>query len=105
MSTIISRFPATAGLPRPASPSLVRGLAAELVRVTGVVVRAVRREWRIRRDLRRISELDEHMLHDIGVSPGALEDAVRHGRDAGFRPVAVILHGGFGNSPLGRFGR
>ena len=105
MNTIISRFPAPTGLPRPASPSLVRGLAVEFVRVAGIVARAVRREWRIRRDLRRISELDEHMLHDIGVSPGSLEDAVRHGRDSGFRPTAVILHGGFGNSPLGRFGR
>jgi uncharacterized protein YjiS (DUF1127 family) len=105
MNTIISRFPAPAGLPSPASPSQMQGLVAEFVRVAGVVARAVRREWRIRRDLRRISELDEHMLHDIGVSPGALEDAVRHGRDAGFHRGAIVIHGGFGNSPLGRFGR
>jgi hypothetical protein len=105
MNTIISRFPATAGLPRPAGTSLVRGLAVELMRIAGVVAREIRREWRIRRDLRRISELDERMLRDIGVSPGGLEDAVRHGRDAGFRRSSVIIHGGFGNSPAGRFGR
>jgi len=105
MSTIISRFPATAGLPKPAGTSPARGLAVELVRVAGIVAREIRREWRIRRDLRRISELDERMLRDIGVSPGGLEDAVRHGRDAGFRRSAVTVHGGFGYSPLGRFGR
>ena len=38
------------------------------------------REIRIRRDLRRLSGLDDAMLHDIGVARGELEGAVRFGR-------------------------
>lgn len=41
---------------------------------------AVMREIRIRRALREVSALDDAMLHDIGVVPGNIEDAVRHGR-------------------------
>jgi uncharacterized protein YjiS (DUF1127 family) len=37
-------------------------------------------EIRIRRDLRRLSGLDDAMLHDIGVARGELESAVRFGR-------------------------
>ena len=38
------------------------------------------REIRIRRDLRRLSGLDDAMLRDIGIARGGLESAVRFGR-------------------------
>jgi uncharacterized protein YjiS (DUF1127 family) len=38
------------------------------------------REIEIRRALREVSTLDEAMLHDIGISPGGIEEAVRCGR-------------------------
>jgi uncharacterized protein YjiS (DUF1127 family) len=38
------------------------------------------REIQIRRALRDVSSLDEAMLHDIGLTPGNIEDAVRCGR-------------------------
>jgi uncharacterized protein YjiS (DUF1127 family) len=40
------------------------------------------REWQTARDLRRLSGMSDAMLHDIGVSRGGIEAAVRHGRDA-----------------------
>ena len=50
-------------------PSRLSGLMASLMR-----------EIEIRRALREVSTLDEAMLHDIGISPGGIEDAVRCGR-------------------------
>ena len=41
---------------------------------------AIAREVRLRRDLRVLASLDDAGLHDIGLSRGALEYAVRHGR-------------------------
>ena len=38
------------------------------------------REIRMRRDLRRLSGLDDAMLRDIGITRGGLEGAVRFGR-------------------------
>ena len=38
------------------------------------------REIRIRRDLRRLSGLNDAMLRDIGIARGGLESAVRFGR-------------------------
>jgi uncharacterized protein YjiS (DUF1127 family) len=35
---------------------------------------------RVRRDMRRLSDLDDHMLRDIGVSRSGIEPAVRFGR-------------------------
>lgn len=41
---------------------------------------AVKAEWRIRRAVRSVEALDARQLVDIGVQPGGIEDAVRHGR-------------------------
>ncbi|WP_423790812.1 DUF1127 domain-containing protein [Microvirga solisilvae] len=30
--------------------------------------------------MREVASLDDAMLHDIGLGPGNIEDAVRHGR-------------------------
>jgi uncharacterized protein YjiS (DUF1127 family) len=50
------------------------------------LVAALAREWRIHRDLRVLQTLDDRALHDIGVGPGGLDYAVRHGRPT---PVEV----------------
>ncbi len=52
-----------------AKPSRLRSLFAALVH-----------EIEIRRALRDVSSLDDAMLHDIGLTPGNMEDAVRCGR-------------------------
>ena len=41
---------------------------------------AMMREIRIRRAMREVAALDDAALHDIGIGPGNIEDAVRHGR-------------------------
>jgi uncharacterized protein YjiS (DUF1127 family) len=41
---------------------------------------SVMREIRLRRAMREVASLDEAMLQDIGLGPGSIEDAVRHGR-------------------------
>ncbi len=50
-------------------PSRIRSLFASL-----------RREIEIRRALREVNSLDDEMLHDIGLTPGNIEDSIRCGR-------------------------
>jgi uncharacterized protein YjiS (DUF1127 family) len=50
-------------------PSRIKSLFASLMH-----------EIEIRRAMRHVGSLDEAMLHDIGLSPGNIEDAVRCGR-------------------------
>lgn len=38
------------------------------------------REWDVRRQMAKAQMLDGASLRDIGVAPGGLENAVRHGR-------------------------
>ena len=52
-----------------ARPSGLRNLFSSLMR-----------EVRLRRAMRELSALDDEMLHDIGLGPGNIEDAVRCGR-------------------------
>jgi len=70
--TAMSAYSATCdGAPEQptAKPALIRGLLASLLH-----------EIRIRRALREVSALDDAALHDIGISPGGIEDAIRCGR-------------------------
>ena len=52
-----------------AKPSRIKSLLATLIH-----------EIEIRRALREVSTLDDAMLHDIGLTPGNIEDAIRCGR-------------------------
>jgi uncharacterized protein YjiS (DUF1127 family) len=52
-----------------AKPSRFRGLVTSIIH-----------EVQIRRALREVGMLDETALHDIGIGPGGIEDAVRCGR-------------------------
>ncbi len=38
------------------------------------------RELRVRRAIRDMQDLDDGMLHDVGLSRGEIEEAVRNGR-------------------------
>ena len=60
----------------------VRSTVLDLV---GRLAAAVAREIRARHDLARLQSLDDTMLHDIGLSRGEIEHAVRHGRPLGAR--------------------
>jgi uncharacterized protein YjiS (DUF1127 family) len=51
-------------------------LSAMLARILSGLVR----EWRIRRDLARLVEFDDRMLHDIGLGRSEVEPALRYGR-------------------------
>ena len=55
------------------------------VRAPGFVGRLlslIAEEIRIHHSMRQLASLDDAMLRDIGIDRGAVEDAVRHGRDA-----------------------
>ena len=45
------------------------------------LIAATGREWRIRRDLRRLAAMDDRMLKDIGLGRCEVEYRVRYGRD------------------------
>jgi uncharacterized protein YjiS (DUF1127 family) len=62
-------FPATRA-------SLAEFILEALTTLGGNIERAVRR----RRDLRQLAEMDDHLLHDIGISRSEIEHAVRYGR-------------------------
>jgi uncharacterized protein YjiS (DUF1127 family) len=54
---------------------------ARLVAGMSHLVAPVLRWHRVRRDSRQLMALSDHMLQDIGLSRGAIERAVRTGRD------------------------
>ena len=70
--------PATSvpGAPRSQKPTQLGSLSTGL----RTLLAAVAYEIRLRRDMRRLGELSNHMLKDIGLSPGQIEGAVRYGR-------------------------
>ena len=71
----------TLDLPRQHAPLLARIWGALLFRAVALGTRAAR-EIRIRRDMRRLAELDDWMLRDIGLARTEIEPAARHGRRA-----------------------
>ena len=61
---------------RPLGGSTVEIAAASLF----AAGRSLVRELRLRRAIRAMQDLDEAMLHDVGLTRDGIEDAVRHGR-------------------------
>jgi uncharacterized protein YjiS (DUF1127 family) len=45
------------------------------------LIAAITHELRIRRDMRQLAAMDDHMLKDIGLCRCEIEDRVRYGRD------------------------
>ncbi len=53
------------------------------------IVEVVAREFRVRRDMRALASLDDAALHDIGLTRGSAEGALRYGRsDERIRPAS-----------------
>jgi len=73
----------TVSLARPpriqASVSPRRG--AQFLRLAYAAYAATMRELRLRRDMRRLAEYDDHMLRDIGIARTDIEGVIRRGRD------------------------
>ncbi|HEX2552677.1 MAG TPA: DUF1127 domain-containing protein [Microvirga sp.] len=63
---------------RPVVGAVFGTAAASLFAAAGRLVR----ELRLRRAIRAMQDLDEAMLHDVGLTRDGIEDAVRHGRTA-----------------------
>ena len=57
------------------------GIARRLLGLATQVAEWIAREMTIRRDMRRLAEFDDHMLHDIGIARADIEGAVRRGHD------------------------
>ena len=68
---------ASSVLKRPLGSATLSGLGISLLDLGGHIVR----ELRLRRAIRDVQELDDAMLHDLGLTRDAAEFAVRHGRD------------------------
>ena len=56
------------------------GLAA-VARSAWWLIAAIGREMRVRRDMRQLAAMDDHMLEDIGLLRCEVEYRVRYGRD------------------------
>jgi uncharacterized protein YjiS (DUF1127 family) len=51
------------------------------IRVVARIAAAIADELRMRRDLRQLRAMDDHMLNDIGLTRVDVGSAVRYGRD------------------------
>jgi uncharacterized protein YjiS (DUF1127 family) len=73
----------TVSLARPpriqASVSPRRG--AQFLGLASAFYAAAMRELRLRREMRRLAEYDDHMLRDIGIARTDIEGVIRCGRD------------------------
>jgi uncharacterized protein YjiS (DUF1127 family) len=58
-----------------------KGPAGFVTRVVARIATAIADELRIRRDLRQLRAMDDHMLKDIGLTRVDVGSAVRYGRD------------------------
>ncbi len=66
------------------APEETAPLSRAVLKVSGLALRAaawMAREIAVRRDMRRLAEFDDHMLHDIGITRLDIEGAVRRGHD------------------------
>jgi uncharacterized protein YjiS (DUF1127 family) len=67
-------------LPLPASPQQP-GLGASLLAGPARLVHAVFKEWRYRKAVNELHQLDDRMLRDIGVARSEIPTLARGGRD------------------------
>ena len=76
----MSRSPAAgAGSPLRTAASHRHPAGAWLVRTVAGLAAAVARELRVRRAVRELAMMDEHMLKDIGITRAEIGRAVRFG--------------------------
>jgi uncharacterized protein YjiS (DUF1127 family) len=67
--------------PRPRQATIFDACLAAAIRGVALLIGAIANELRIRRDMRRLGTMDDHMLEDIGLRRGEIEYCVRYGRD------------------------
>ena len=60
--------------------TIIDALWAAASRGSAWLMAAIANELRVRRDMRQLAAMDDHMLKDIGLHRCELEDGVRHGR-------------------------
>jgi uncharacterized protein YjiS (DUF1127 family) len=56
-------------------------VAREVFALAYSLIEGLAREARVRRDINRLAEFDDHMLRDIGLARADIEGAIRRGRD------------------------
>lgn len=67
--------------PRPRQPTIFDACLAAAARGLAWLIAAIAHELRIRRDMRQLAAMDDHMLKDIGLHRGEIEHCVRYGRE------------------------
>ena len=77
----MSRSPAAGADPQPRAALPRRHtVGAWLVRTVAGLAAAIAREMRVRRAMRDLAMMDEHMLRDIGITRAEIGHATRFGR-------------------------
>jgi uncharacterized protein YjiS (DUF1127 family) len=66
--------------PRPREATIVDACLAAAARALAWLIAAIADELRIRRDMRQLAGMDDHMLKDIGLCRCEIEYCVRYGR-------------------------
>jgi uncharacterized protein YjiS (DUF1127 family) len=77
----MSVVPLVRPLPATGEESASSRLAREVFALAVGLIEGAAREFRVRRDMDRLAEFDDHMLRDIGLARTDIEGAVRRGRD------------------------
>ena len=67
--------------PRQRQATIFDACLAAAARGLALLIGALANELRIRRDMRQLAAMDDHMLKDIGLRRGEIEYCVRYGRD------------------------
>jgi uncharacterized protein YjiS (DUF1127 family) len=67
--------------PRPRQTTLFDAWLATAARSSAWLIAAIGQKLRIRRDMRQLAAMDDHMLKDVGLRRGEIEYSVRYGRD------------------------
>jgi len=67
--------------PRQRQATVFDACLAAAMRGIMLVIAAIANELRIRRDMRQLAAMDDHMLKDIGLCRCEIESCVRYGRD------------------------
>jgi uncharacterized protein YjiS (DUF1127 family) len=67
--------------PRSRQPTIFDACLAAAARGLAWLIAAITHELRIRRDMRQLAAMDDHMLKDIGLHRAEIEHCVRYGRE------------------------
>ena len=67
--------------PRQREATVLDACMRAAARGSAWLVAAIAKELRIRRDMRQLAAMDDHMLKDIGLRRSEIEYCVRYGRD------------------------